>query len=73
MNSLEITMLGPRSCGKTSLLAAMYYQFEKAISGVNLQIRPSVDDQSDMSTSVRLNKRIKELEQNIHKEINPII
>ena len=44
MQELQITMLGPRGVGKTTLLTAMYEQFESNIGSTNLQLTP--DDES---------------------------
>ena len=44
MQELKITMLGARGVGKTTLLTAMYEQFESNIGNTNLQLTP--DDES---------------------------
>lgn len=44
MQELQITMLGPRGVGKTTLLTALYEQFESNIGSTNLQLTP--DDES---------------------------
>ncbi|MBD0264906.1 MAG: hypothetical protein ICV78_19930 [Tolypothrix sp. Co-bin9] len=56
MQSLKITMLGSRGVGKTSLLAAMYDQFDKIIGQTNLQL--TIPD--DVSRDI-LDKRLTEL------------
>lgn len=43
MQELQITMLGPRGVGKTTLLTAMYEQFESNIGSTNLQLTPDED------------------------------
>lgn len=43
MQELQITMLGPSGVGKTTLLTAMYEQFEKNIGVTNLQLSPDED------------------------------
>lgn len=43
MQELQITMLGPRGVGKTTLLTAMYEQFESNIGSTNLQFTPDED------------------------------
>lgn len=43
MQELQITMLGPSGVGKTTLLTAMYEQFEKNIGVTNLQLTPDED------------------------------
>jgi len=43
MQELQITMLGPSGVGKTTLLTAMYEQFEKNIGFTNLQLTPDED------------------------------
>jgi Double-GTPase 2 len=40
MHELKITMLGPSGVGKTTLLTAMYEQFESNIGKTNLQLTP---------------------------------
>ena len=44
MQELKITMLGASGVGKTTLLTAMYEQFETNIGNTNLQLTP--DDES---------------------------
>jgi hypothetical protein len=44
MQELQITMLGPSGVGKTTLLTAMYEQFESNIGSTDLQLTP--DDES---------------------------
>jgi hypothetical protein len=44
MQELQITMLGPSGVGKTTLLTAIYEQFESNIGLTNLQLTP--DDES---------------------------
>ncbi|MGB5714320.1 MAG: hypothetical protein WBM44_25840, partial [Waterburya sp.] len=44
MQELKITMLGASGVGKTTLLTAMYEQFESNIGNTNLQLTP--DDES---------------------------
>ncbi|MGK7875039.1 MAG: hypothetical protein AB4426_17600 [Xenococcaceae cyanobacterium] len=55
MHELKITMLGPRGVGKTSLLTAMYEQFESNIGRTNLQLAP------DLESSALLQERLAEL------------
>ncbi|MFZ4660791.1 MAG: hypothetical protein ACOYNY_27515 [Caldilineaceae bacterium] len=55
-NSVEITMLGPSQVGKTSMLAAMYYVFDKEISA-----RTHLRLEADVTTEARLQDRVKEL------------
>lgn len=43
MQELQITMLGPSGVGKTTLLTAMYEQFESTIGTTNLQLTPDED------------------------------
>ncbi|MGP1386590.1 MAG: TRAFAC clade GTPase domain-containing protein [Thainema sp.] len=43
MHELQITMLGPSGVGKTTLLTAMYEQFESNIGSVDLQLTPDED------------------------------
>ena len=43
MQALQITMLGPTGVGKTTLLTAMYEQFENNIGSTNLQLTPDED------------------------------
>lgn len=43
MQELQIVMLGPTGVGKTTLLTAMYEQFEKNIGVTNLQLSPDED------------------------------
>lgn len=40
MHEVKITMLGPSGVGKTTLLTAMYEQFESNIGKTNLQLTP---------------------------------
>lgn len=46
MQELQITMLGPSGVGKTTLLTAMYEQFESNIGSTNLQLTPDEDSSS---------------------------
>lgn len=55
MQELQITMLGPSGTGKTTLLTAMYAQFEKDVGAANLELTPDDD------TSARLQDRLTEL------------
>ena len=55
MHELKITMLGPSGVGKTSLLTAMYEQFESNIGKTNLQLTP------DEESSAILQERLIEL------------
>jgi len=52
MQKLEITMLGPSGVGKTTLLTAMYEQFESNIGLTDLQLTP--DDESSAILQDRL-------------------
>ncbi len=52
---LKIAMLGPRGVGKTSLLTAMYEQFETTIGRTNLQLTP------DLESAAILQERLGEL------------
>ncbi|NEO99485.1 MAG: hypothetical protein F6K58_12550 [Symploca sp. SIO2E9] len=56
MNELKITMLGPSGVGKTSLLTAMYEQFESNIGRTNLQLTP------DLESSALLQERLAQLQ-----------
>ncbi len=56
MEEFKITMLGPRGVGKTSLLTAMYEQFDANIGRTNLQLTP------DLESSAILQERLGELE-----------
>jgi hypothetical protein len=55
MHELKITMLGASGVGKTSLLTAMYEQFESTIGRTNLQLTP------DEESSAILQERLVEL------------
>jgi len=55
MQELKITMLGPTGVGKTSLLTAMYEQFETTVGRTNLQLTP------DEESSAILQERLVEL------------
>lgn len=55
MNKLDITMLGPSGVGKTTLLTAMYEQFESNIGLTDLQLSP------DEESSAILQDRLVEL------------
>ncbi|MBV9389639.1 MAG: hypothetical protein JOZ78_24720 [Chroococcidiopsidaceae cyanobacterium CP_BM_ER_R8_30] len=55
MHELKITMLGPSGVGKTSLLTAVYEQFESNIGRTNLQLTP------DLESSALLQERLAEL------------
>lgn len=55
MQELKITMLGPTGVGKTSLLTAMYEQFEATVGRTNLQLTP------DEESSAILQERLVEL------------
>jgi hypothetical protein len=52
MQTLEITMLGPSGVGKTTLLTAMYEQFESNIGLTDLELTP--DDESSAILQDRL-------------------
>jgi hypothetical protein len=54
--TLKVTMLGSSGVGKTSLLAAIYDQFDQVIGGINLQIKPT-----DGESKIRIEKRLQEL------------
>lgn len=54
-SELKITMLGHRGVGKTSILTAMYEQFESTIGETGLQLTP------DAESSALLSKRLGEL------------
>ncbi len=54
-SELKITMLGHRGVGKTSILTAMYEQFESTIGATGLQLTP------DPESSALLSKRLGEL------------
>lgn len=55
MQELKVTMLGPRSVGKTTLLTAVYEQFESNIGKTDLQLIP------DEETSANLQERLADL------------
>ncbi|MBD2000851.1 hypothetical protein H6G00_30330 [Leptolyngbya sp. FACHB-541] len=55
MTEIKITMLGPSSVGKTSLLTAMYEQFKDVASGTRLQLTPVGD------SGILLQDRLSEL------------
>ena len=55
MQELKVTMLGPSGVGKTSLLTAMYEQFERSIGQTNLQLTP------DLESAALLQERLAEL------------
>jgi len=55
MKEIKVTMIGPSSVGKTSLLAAIYDQYKPAINGTDLQITP------EESTKASLKTRLEEL------------
>lgn len=54
--TLYVTMLGGRGVGKTSLLAAVYSQFENHVRELYLQLKP------DIQTSLALTEKKQELE-----------
>ncbi len=56
MHTIQITMLGPKRVGKTSLLTAMYERFESNIGQTNLQLTP------DLASSALLQERLGELQ-----------
>jgi hypothetical protein len=55
MHEVKITMLGPSGVGKTTLLTAIYEQFESNIGKTNLQLTP------DEESSAILQERLVEL------------
>ncbi|GAB1545466.1 hypothetical protein NUACC21_81420 [Scytonema sp. NUACC21] len=55
MHELKITMLGPSGVGKTTLLTALYEQFENTIGQTDLQLTP------DEESSAILQERLMEL------------
>ncbi|KYC36116.1 hypothetical protein WA1_40980 [Scytonema hofmannii PCC 7110] len=55
MDELKITMLGPSGVGKTTLLTALYEQFENTIGKTDLQLTP------DEESSAILQERLMEL------------
>jgi hypothetical protein len=52
MQSLQISMLGPRAVGKTSLLAAMYAEFQASVEAANLAL--SLDQETAAILQERL-------------------
>lgn len=56
MREFEIAMLGPRSIGKTSLMAALYDGFDKSTKGINLQLVPDVDTQNRLDDTLAMLK-----------------
>ncbi|WP_231867034.1 hypothetical protein [Anabaena sp. 4-3] len=56
IQTLKITMLGSSGVGKSSLLAAIYDQFDQVIGKTNLQIKPTDD-----ATRVIMDARLQEL------------
>ena len=62
--TLKITMLGSRGVGKTSLLAAMYDQFDKIIGQKNLQL--TIPDDANRAI---LDQRLTELKNVVGKSI----
>ena len=52
MQELKIAMMGPTGVGKTSLLTAMYEQFDKTIGQTDLQLIP--DEESNANLQDRL-------------------
>jgi hypothetical protein len=57
IQELQITVLGPSGTGKTTLLTAMYEQFDKNVGSANLELTPDDD------TSARLQDRLTELQE----------
>jgi len=55
--TLKVTMLGHSGVGKTSLLCAMYDQFDQIIGKTNLQLTP------DDETKTILDNRLKQLKE----------
>ena len=55
IQELQITVLGPSGTGKTTLLTAMYQQFERNVKDVDLELTP------DYETSAILQDRLDEL------------
>jgi len=55
LQEIKIAMLGPRGVGKTSLLTAMYEQFDSTIGKTDLQLTP------DLESSALLQERLGEL------------
>lgn len=53
--TVQVTMLGARGVGKTSLLTAMYQQFDNTIGTTNLQLIP------DLESAAILSERLAEL------------
>lgn len=56
-NTLNVTMLGPRGVGKTTLLASMYNEFDNTVVNIGLTLTPSEE------TSNILQQRLAELKQ----------
>lgn len=59
--TLKVTMLGHSGVGKTSLLCAMYDQFDQIIGKTNLQLTP------DDETKTILDQRLKQLKESASK------
>ncbi len=60
--TLKVTMLGHTGVGKTSLLCAMYDQFDQIIGKTNLQLTPETE------TKTILDNRLQELKESAQKE-----
>ena len=55
MLEFEVLMFGPRYVGKTSLLTAMYYEYDREINRTSIQFTP------DFDTASTLGERLGEL------------
>lgn len=56
----QITMLGPTNVGKTSLLTAMYDQFNTTLNQVNLHFFPHEETSAKLNTKLRELKSLKD-------------
>lgn len=60
MREFNIMMFGPRYVGKTSLLTAMYYEYEQEIAKTRIQLKPDLDTAYDLGKKLAQLKSLNE-------------
>ncbi|MBR8839278.1 MAG: hypothetical protein DSM106950_36080 [Stigonema ocellatum SAG 48.90 = DSM 106950] len=65
MHELNIMMFGPRYVGKTSLLTAMYYEYEQKIAKTRIQLKPDLDTAYDLGKKLAQLKSINDEESGV--------
>ena len=61
MQELDVTVLGPTGVGKTSLLAAMYSQFERQMLDTELDLTPDLQSSAELQEKLGQLRRIEDV------------